>query len=57
MADIVVRAALNLSGAHGQQGRGPVQCLNLALFIYAQNQGTIRRVQIQADDIPHLLDE
>ena len=57
MADIVVRAAFDLSRAHGQQGCGPVQCLNLTLFIHAQDQGTIGRVQIQAHDIAHLVDE
>jgi hypothetical protein len=31
--------------------------LNLALFVHAEHQGVVGRVQIQADDVPHLLDE
>ena len=34
-----------------------VQCLHLALFIHAQDNGSIRRIQIQADYVPHLFDK
>src|SRR5579863_4768335 len=35
----------------------PVQCLNLALLIHAQNDRFIRRIQIQADDVPYFARE
>ena len=54
---IVMRAPLQLAGAHGQQRRGPIQRLNLALFVHTQDQGALRRVQIQSNDVPHLVDE
>ena len=39
------------------QGRSTVQRLNLTLLIDTQNQSAVRRRQIQADDVPHLVDE
>ena len=46
----VVGAAFDLSGAQGQQRRGAVQRLNLALLVHAQHQGAVGRVQIEADE-------
>jgi hypothetical protein len=37
--------------------RMPLECLDLAFLVDAQHQGVIRRVQVQADDVAHLLDE
>lgn len=52
MAPIVVCAPLNLAGTHRQQRPRPVQRLNLRLLIHAQHQRFVRRIQVQADDIP-----
>ena len=43
-------AAFDLSGTHGQQRLGAVERLNLALFVHAQDQGAVRRVEVEADD-------
>ena len=57
MALVVVAAPLRLPGAHRQEGLGTVQGLDLALFVDTENQGTIRRRQIQTDDVADLLHE
>jgi hypothetical protein len=57
MATIVMRPALDLSRAHRQQRTCAIQGLNLRLFIDAQDKRCIRRMEIQADNIAHLLDE
>ena len=57
MACVIVGAAFDLSGAHGQQRCGAIQRLNLALFVHAQDQGTLGRVQIKADDVSDLIDK
>ncbi len=36
---------------------GAIERLDLALFIDAQDQGLVGRIQIQADDIAHLRNE
>ena len=41
MPQVVVGAAFGLSRAHGQQGSGAFQCLNLALLVDTQDQGAI----------------
>ena len=57
VALVVVRAAFDLPGAQGQQRRGAVQCLNLALLVHTQHQGAVGRVQVEADDIADFVDE
>ena len=57
VALVVVAAPLRLPGAHRQEGLGTVQGLDLALFVDTENQGTIRRRQIQTDDVADLLHE
>jgi hypothetical protein len=44
----------NVADAKRQAGLGPLQRLALALLIAAEHQRPIRRVQVQADDIPKL---
>jgi hypothetical protein len=51
-----VGAPLGLTGPHGQNWLGAVEGLDLALLIGAQHQGPFGRVEIQADDVAHLLD-
>lgn len=50
-------AALGLAGAHGQKRLGPVKGLDLALFVNADHERLIGRVEVKADDVPHLLNE
>jgi hypothetical protein len=54
VALVVVRAALR----HARQQRlAAIERLNLGLLVDAQHQRALRRVQVQADDVSHLLDE
>jgi hypothetical protein len=39
---------------HGQAGLGAVEGLNLALFVNAQDQGLVRRIEIEPDHVLHL---
>ena len=54
---VVVRAAFDLARSHGQQRRRAVQRLNLILLVAAQHQSAVRRVEIQPDDVAHLVDK
>ena len=54
---VVMATALDLSGAHGQKRRSAIQRLNLALLVHAQNQRSVGRVQIEADDVADLVDK
>jgi hypothetical protein len=57
VALVVVSAPLHLAGAHGQQRRGSIEGLYLRLLVDAQNQRPVGRIQIQAHDVAHLVDE
>ena len=57
VADVVVGDALDVSEPHGQHRLGAVERLHLALLVDAQHQGVVRRVEVQADDVAHLVDE
>ena len=57
MPDVIVGAALSVAGLHRQRLLGPVQRLNLALFVDAEHDRLLGRVQIQADDIGDLRDQ
>ena len=57
MAFIVMRATFQLSRPHGQHGLRAIQRLNLALFIYAEDQRVIGRVHVEARNVPHFLDQ
>ena len=54
---VVMRAALRLAGSHGQERLGAVQRLDLALLVDAQHHGAIGRIEIESDDVAHLLHE
>lgn len=56
-APIVVRASRDLSRAHRQQRQHPVQRLNLGFLIHTLHQRLVRRMQVQAEDVPDLLDK
>jgi hypothetical protein len=57
MALVVVRAAFQLPRTHGQHRLCAIQCLDLALFIHAEDQRVIGWVHVEAHNIPHFLDE
>jgi hypothetical protein len=57
MPFVVVRPPLNLARAHWQQRLSAIQCLDLRLLIDAEYQGTVWRVEVEADDIANLVDE
>src|SRR5215510_12648384 len=57
MAVVVMGAPLDLSGTHRQQWLCSIKSLDLALFVDADNQRLFWRIEIEADDVPHLLDE
>jgi hypothetical protein len=43
---VVMRLALRYSWSQRKNRSGPVQCLNLALFIDAEHKSAVRRVEI-----------
>ena len=57
MPVIVMRAPLDLAGPHRHERLRPVQRLDLRFFVDAEHGRMLRRIQIQPDDIPHLVDE
>ena len=57
MPPVVVRAAFDLAGAHRQHGLRAIQRLNLRFLIDTEHDGMRRRMHVQADDVPHLVDE
>src|SRR3954463_13241489 len=57
VALVIVGLALRDSGAEWQDRLGAVHSLNLTLFINAQHQSLVGRVQIQAHDIANLFNE
>lgn len=57
VADVVVRALLGHAEAHRQNRLRPVQRPDLRLLVGTKDQGSFRRVQVQARDVTDLLDE
>ena len=57
MALVIMRAPFRHPRPQRQERLGPVQRLDLRLLVDAQDHGALRRMEIQPDDIPHLLDE
>ena len=54
---VVMGAPLNLPRPHRQQRLGTIQRLDLRFLIDAEHQRPIRRVEIETDDVAHLLEE
>jgi hypothetical protein len=52
-----VRLARRDPRAQRQQRGGAVQRLNVTLLVHRQDQGLVRRIQVQAHDIAQLLDK
>jgi len=57
VALVVVRHRAEPPLLHRQAGLGPVQCLDLALFVDRQHDGVGRRIEVVADDVAQLVDE
>src|SRR5438874_6106726 len=52
---VVVGLPFRQSRPQWQNGRGPIQRLDLAFFIYAKDESPVGRVEIEANHVPHLL--
>jgi hypothetical protein len=57
VAAVVVGASLRLAQAHRQQRLTAVEGLDLRLLVDTQHQRVLGRVQVQPDDVAHLLHE
>ena len=57
VALVVMAASLDLPRSHRQQRLGAVERLDLRLFIDAQHQGMVGRVEVEPDDVAHLVDK
>ena len=55
--DVVVGDAFHVAQAHRQQRLGAVQGLDLRLLVDAEHHRLVRRVQVEADDVPDLFDK
>lgn len=55
MTLVIVCAAFNLPWPELQFRLGPIEGLNLSLFINRQNQRIIQRIQIEACNVAHFL--
>jgi hypothetical protein len=54
---VVVRAPFRLAGAQRQQGRRPIQRLDLRLFVDTEDHRVLWWVEIQPDDVADLVDQ
>jgi len=57
MADIIVRDPFYITQSHGQHGLGAAQSLDLRFLIHRQHHRVVWRVEVQPDDVTHLLDK
>ena len=57
VASVVVGAPLDWAGPHRPQRLSAIQSLNLGLCIDAQDQGPIRRVQVQPHDLSYFFNK
>ena len=57
VAAIVVRAPLGHAGHERQHQGGAIQRLDLGLLVHAQHDRRIGWVQVEPDDVAHLVDE
>jgi Voltage gated chloride channel len=55
--DVVVGPPFGLANVQGQDRLGPLERLNLRLLVEGEHHRVVRRIHIQADDIPNLIDE
>lgn len=57
VTEIVVRHAFDITEPHGQDRLTTLQGLDLGFFINTQNEGIIRGIKIQTDDVSNLFDK
>ncbi len=57
MPRVIGRPALDLSRLHRQQRLGAIEGLNLGFLIDAEHRRVRGRIQVEPDDVPHLLDQ
>lgn len=57
VSTVVVGSSLGLPRPHREQGLCALERLNLRLFVDAQDNGVLRRIKVQADDVANLLDQ
>jgi len=57
MTDVVVAQAFKIAESHRQPGLCPVQGLDLALLVHTEHHRVFRGIQVEPDNVPHLLDE
>ena len=57
VSDIIVGDSIDITQAHRQEWLGAVKCLNLTLFIYAQDHGLVRWVDVKPHDIANFFDK
>jgi len=57
VADIVVGAALGDPRHERQDRRRAIERLDLGLLVDARHDGGLRRVEVEPDDVAHLVDE
>jgi len=57
MAGVIMRHCSTAAFLQGQTGLGSVKGLDLAFLVHTQNQGLVRRIQIQSHDIAQLFYE
>jgi hypothetical protein len=55
VTNVVMRATFDLSGLQRQDGLGTIQRLNLGFLVNTENHRTVRRIQVETHDVPHLL--
>src|SRR6185436_13514673 len=57
MTYVIVASTLGIARLHRQEGLSPIERLDLRFLVDAKHESTVWRVQIEADNIAHLLDE
>lgn len=57
VTQIIMAPAFGLARTHGQNRRGTLQGLDLALFIDAQYQSVVGWIQIKPNNVAHFVDE
>ena len=57
VSDVIVGDALNVAKPERQHRLRAFQRLNLALLVDAQHDGVIGWIEVEADDVPDLVDE
>ena len=57
MPHLAVRATFGEARHHRQDRLLAIECLDLALLIDAEDEGSVRRGKVKADNIAYLVDE